>query len=286
MIRRIAAIAAVTWTELVRLKVFYFIIIFALLVIGNSFFLARFSFEEEFQMLKDIALGAMSIFSALLAILASATLLPKDLEDRTIYTILAKPVSRFEYLLGKLAGVFLLLALAVILMGAVFAAVLVLRTQIVLQATAAEMSALPAPELAAALQKVRAAGYDPALLAGGLIILVKAWLLAAMTVFISTFATSAIFTTITAFAAYFIGHLQATARDYWMAGGDLGPAAKMVLALVAIIFPDLQAFNLVDGIVTGTPVTAALLLRTLALGFGYIAVYTVLAAAVFQTREL
>jgi hypothetical protein len=286
MIRRIAAIAAVTWTELVRLKVFYFIIIFALLVIGNSFFLARFSFEEEFQMLKDIALGAMSIFSALLAILASATLLPKDLEDRTIYTILAKPVSRFEYLLGKLAGVFMLLALAVILMGAVFAAVLVLRTQIVLQATAAEMSALPAPELAAALQKVRAAGYDPALLAGGLVILVKAWLLAAMTVFISTFATSAIFTTITAFAAYFIGHLQATARDYWMAGGDLGPAAKMILAVVAIIFPDLQAFNLVDGIVTGAPVTAALLLKTLALGFGYIAVYTVLAASVFQTREL
>ena len=151
MIRRIAAIAAVTWTELVRLKVFYFIIIFALLVIGNSFFLARFSFEEEFQMLKDIALGAMSIFSALLAILASATLLPKDLEDRTIYTILAKPVSRFEYLMGKLAGVFMLLALAVILMGAVFAAVLVLRTQIVLQATATEMAALPAPELAAAL---------------------------------------------------------------------------------------------------------------------------------------
>ena len=286
MIRRIDAIAAVTWTELVRLKVFYFIIIFALLVIGNSFFLARFSFEEEFQMLKDIALGAMSIFSALLAILASATLLPKDLEDRTIYTILAKPVSRFEYLMGKLAGVFMLLALAVILMGAVFAAVLVLRTQIVLQATATEMAALPAPELAAALQKVRAAGYDPALLAGGLVILVKAWLLAAMTVFISTFATSAIFTTITAFAAYFIGHLQATARDYWMAGGDLGPAAKMILALVAVIFPDLQAFNLVDGIVTGTPVTAALLFKTLALGFGYIAVYTVLAAAVFQTREL
>jgi hypothetical protein len=60
----------------------------------------------------------------------------------------------------------------------------------------------------------------------------------------------------------------------------------MILALVAIIFPDLQAFNLVDGIVTGAPVTAALLLKTLALGFGYIAVYTVLAAAVFQTREL
>ncbi|MFM8718922.1 MAG: ABC transporter permease, partial [Chthoniobacterales bacterium] len=230
MIRRISAIGAVTWTELVRLKVFYFIVIFALLVIGNSFFLARFSFEEDFQMLKDIALGAMSIFSALLAILASATLLPKDLEDRTIYTILAKPVSRFEYLLGKLAGVFLLVALAVILMGGVFAIVLLLRTQIVLHATATELGGMPATELQAALQKVRAAGYDPALFSASLVILVKAWLLAAMTVFISTFATSAIFTTITAFAAYFIGHLQSTARDYWMAGGDLGPVAKIILA--------------------------------------------------------
>lgn len=286
MIRRIAAISAVTWTELVRMKVFYFVVIFALLVIGNSFFLARFSFEEEFQMLKDIALGAMSIFSALLAILAAATLLPKDLEDRTIYTILAKPVSRFEYLLGKLGGVFLLLALAVALMGAVFALVLVLRTQIVIQAMSGELAALPAPELEAALQKVRDSGRDPGLLAAGFVILVKAWLLAAMTVFISTFATSAIFTTITSFAVYFIGHLQSTARDYWLAGGDTGLAAKAVLALVAVIFPDLQAFNLVDAVVTGTSVPADVLLKTLALGFGYIAVYTALAAAVFQTREL
>lgn len=286
MIRRIATISAVTWTELVRMKVFYFVVIFALLVIGNSFFLARFSFEEEFQMLKDIALGAMSIFSALLAILAAATLLPKDLEDRTIYTILAKPVSRFEYLLGKLGGVFLLLALAVALMGAVFALVLVLRTQIVIQAMSGELAALPAPELEAALQKVRDSGRDPGLLAAGFVILVKAWLLAAMTVFISTFATSAIFTTITSFAVYFIGHLQSTARDYWLAGGDTGLAAKAVLALVAVIFPDLQAFNLVDAVVTGTSVPADVLLKTLALGFGYIAVYTALAAAVFQTREL
>ncbi|MEI7864145.1 MAG: ABC transporter permease subunit [Chthoniobacterales bacterium] len=286
MKNRIAAIAGVTWTELVRLKVFYFLIIFSLLVIGNSFFLARFSFEEEFQMLKDIALGAMSIFSALLAILAAATLLPKDLEDRTIYTILAKPVSRAEYLLGKLAGVFLLLALAVLLMGAVFGIVLVLRTESVLQSMKAELANLPAPELQAALAKVRAAGYDPAIVAGSLVILVKAWLLAAMTVFISTFATSTIFTTITSFAVYFIGHLQSTARDYWLAGGDTGPAVKVVLSLVSVIFPDLQAFNLIDGIVTGTPVPLSLLLKTLALGGGYIAVYTALGAAVFQSREL
>ena len=286
MIRRISAIATVTWTELVRLKVFYFLIIFALLVIGNSFFLARFSFEEEFQMLKDIALGAMSIFSALIAILATATLIPKDLEDRTIYTILAKPVSRFEYLLGKLGGVFLLLTLAVLMMGALFAVVLLLRTQHLLHVTATEMASLPAPEVAAALAKIRAAGHDPNLFAGGLVILVKAWLLAAMTIFISTFASTAIFTTITSFAVYFIGHLQATARDYWLAANESGPVTKAVLALVALIFPDLQAFNLVDDVVAGTAIPMHILVQTVGLGFAYIAVYTALAAAVFHGREL
>ena len=286
MIRRTATIAAVTWTELVRLKVFYFLIIFALLVIGNSFFLARFSFEEEFQMLKDIALGAMSIFSSLLAILATATLLPKDIEDRTIYTVLAKPVSRTEYLLGKLSGVFLLLALAVLLMGAVFAAVLLLRTQTLLHSAQIEMAALPPAELQAALDKIRATGYDPNLLAGGVVILVKAWLLAALTMFISTFATSTIFTTITAFAAYFIGHLQATARDYWLAADTSGILTKSVLAIVSLVFPDLQAFNLVDDIVTGVAIPTAIFWKTLALGAGYIAVYTALAAAVFHQKEL
>ena len=286
MIRRITAITAVTWTELVRLKVFYFLIIFALLVIGNSFFLARFSFEEEFQMLKDIALGAMSVFSSLLAILATATLLPKDIEDRTIYTVLAKPVSRTEYLLGKLSGVFLLLALAVLLMGAVFAAVLLLRTQTLLHSAQIEMAALQPAELQAALDKIRATGYDPNLLAGGVVILVKAWLLAALTMFISTFATSTIFTTITAFAAYFIGHLQATARDYWLAADTSGLLTKSVLAIVSLVFPDLQAFNLVDDIVTGVAIPTAIFWKTIALGAGYIAVYTALAAAVFHQKEL
>ncbi len=72
--------------------------------------MARLSFQQEFQVLKDVSLGAMSIFTSLLAIVATAQLLPRDLEDRTIYTILAKPVPRYEYLIGKLAGVLLLLA--------------------------------------------------------------------------------------------------------------------------------------------------------------------------------
>jgi ABC-type transport system involved in multi-copper enzyme maturation permease subunit len=90
---RIGAIAWNTFTELVRLKVFYFVLIFALIIIGNSAFMVKFSFQEEFQVLKDVSLGAMSIFTSLLAIAATAMMLPKDIEDRTLYTILANPCS-------------------------------------------------------------------------------------------------------------------------------------------------------------------------------------------------
>src|SRR5438477_10398966 len=115
---RIAAISANTLTELTRMKAFYFLMFFALLLIGTSVFMARFTFQQEFQILKDISLGAMSIFTSLLAIVATARLIPQDIEDRTIYSILAQPVPRFEYLLGKLFGVLLLLAISIALMSA------------------------------------------------------------------------------------------------------------------------------------------------------------------------
>ncbi len=286
MPRRIAAIAACTWTELVRLRIFLFLTAFALLLMAGSFFLARFSFEEEFQMLKDINLGAMSIFTSLLAILATAGLLPRDLEDRTIYTILAKPVSRPEYLAGKLLGVMALLLSAMLLMAAVFGMVLLLRGQAVLAAAAAETAALPAQDAAAAMARVEATVRDASLWPAMAIILLKSWLLAALTLLVSTFATSAIFTTMVAFAAYFIGHIQATARAYWLSGGADSLIERSLAALVALVFPDLQAFNVVDSIVAGGGLPGDLLLRMAMLAVAYIAVYYVLACALFHGREL
>ncbi|MDQ6625217.1 MAG: ABC transporter permease subunit, partial [Verrucomicrobiota bacterium] len=128
-LRRIAAITSTTLTELIRLKVFYALMLFALLLIGSSAFMARLSFQQELQVLKDISLGAMSIFTSLLAIMATARMLPQDLEERTIYTILAKPVPRFEYLIGKLGGALLLLLISTVAMAVVFATVLLVREQ-------------------------------------------------------------------------------------------------------------------------------------------------------------
>ena len=283
---RIAAITANTFTELVRLKVFYFLLIFALLLIANSLFLVRLSFQQEFQVLKDVSLGAMSIFSSLLAIVTTAQLIPRDLEDRTIYTILAKPVPRHEYLMGKLAGVLLLLALSILAMTALFLVLLFVREHILVNETLRASASLRPEQVQEALHSLKASAFSANLFPGIVIIYLKAALLAALTLLISTFASSNIFTIVVMVFIYFIGHLQATAREYWLQDQGGGWLVKAFLALVALAFPDLQLFNLVDDIVAGTAIPMTLFTQTAVLGCVYTSIYLFLAWVAFQGKEL
>ncbi len=248
--------------------------------------MARLSFQQEFQVLKDVSLGAMSIFTSLLAIVATAQLLPRDVEDRTIYTILAKPVPRYEYLIGKLGGVLLLLALSVLAMSALFFAVLFVREEMLMAATRGEMAGFPPAQIQEAIGRLKASAFNANLLPGIVIIFLKASLLAALTLFISTFATSNIFTVVVMVFIYFIGHLQATAREYWLQEHGGGWLVKIFLALVALVFPDLQLFNLVDDIVAGTAIPIALFTKTAVLGGVYTSVYLFFAWVSFHGKEL
>ncbi|HYY13486.1 MAG TPA: ABC transporter permease [Chthoniobacterales bacterium] len=283
---RVFAITTNTLTELTRLRVFYVLLIFALLLIGSSVFVARLTFQQEFQILKDVSLGAMSIFTSLLAIVATARLIPQDMEDRTIYTILAKPVPRIEYILGKVFGVLLLLVISTLVMSAMFLAVLYAREQTLLHETARQMSAAPREQLQEAVRGIRASVWNTNLGPGIAVIFLKACLLAALTLFVSTFATTSIFTIVVMVFVYFIGHLQATAREYWLQEHAATWMARIFLAVVALIFPDLQSFNLVDDVVAGAAIPAVLFTKTAALGVFYAIIYTLLAAFVFYGKEL
>ena len=265
--RRIAAISANTLTELSRLKLFHVLLLFALVLIGSSMFVARLSFQQELLVFKDISLGAMSLFTSLLAILATARLLSQDHEDQTVYTILARPVPRFEYILGKFTGVVLLLAISMLVMSALFFAMLYLREQ--------------ADSIDAARSTI-----DVNLLPGLVAIFLKAGLLAALTLLISTFATSNIFTIVVTVLVYFIGHLQGTAREFWLHEQGAGWLGRIFLGGVALLFPDLQRFDFSDEIITGTFIPLTTVGQTVALGFFYILIYLLLAIAVFNAKEL
>lgn len=283
---RIAAIAGNTLLELVRLKVFYFLLIFALLIIGSSAFMVNFTFQEQFQVLKDVSLGAMSIFTWLLAVLSTAMLLPKDIEDRTLYTILAKPVPRFEYLLGKLLGVLILLLIATVVMGVMFAAALYFRQEMVIAQGMREHVGEPQADIDAMAARVRASTFTWSLLPGVALIYIKAALFASLTLFISTFASSWIFTIIISVVVYLIGHIQGVAREYWLLTVGLSPFKKVFLGFVALLFPDLQLFNCIDDIVVGNIISMPMFAKSAGLGAMYLLVYLLVAYIIFAWKEL
>lgn len=281
--QRVWAIGQNTFLELVRQKVFYFLLLFGFLVIGSSLFTVEFSFQSPLQVLKDVGLGAMSVFSWMLGLLCTAMLLPRDLEDRTLYTILAKPVPRFEYLSGKLLGVFLMLGLSLVLMGGLFAGVLAIREQ---QELAEIARITPAEELEAALAAVRASAFQWNLLQGMVLIFIKAALCATLTLLLSTFATSNVFTVLISVVVYLIGHIQGIARDYWLRVGEASGLARTGVAIVALVFPDLQLFNVVDEIAVGTPIPMELFWQITGFGLLYMLVYFLVAQVVFASKEL
>ena len=106
---RVLVIALHAFTQLVRMKVFYFLAMFAVIAIASNFFdLPQHQGPESvgvnvLRSIQSWSLGTMTLFSVVLSIVATALLLPKDVEDRTLYTILAKPVPRLDYLAGKRA---------------------------------------------------------------------------------------------------------------------------------------------------------------------------------------
>ena len=264
-----------------RLKVFYFLLLFALLGIGVSFFTSKMTFQEQSQVLKHAALGMMSIFTWLLAVLATAMLLPKDIEERTLYTILAKPVPRFEYLLGKLAGVLALLAIALAVMVAMFTLVLYAQQQSALAAVASQFS--PGPDLEAAQQQIRASTFTANLVPGIALIYVKAAVCAALTLLLSTFASSSIFTIIVSVMVFIIGHVQPIAREYVSEKGA-SELASVFLFLVALLIPDMRAFTLLDDLSVAIPFE--LFMETAGLGGLYVTVYFLVGYFIFAGKEL
>lgn len=152
--------------------------------------------------------------------------------------------------------------------------------------TLRETAGLRPEQVQAAIRSLEESAFNANLLPGIVIIYLKAALLAALTLFISTFASSNIFTIVVMVFIYFIGHLQATAREYWLQEHGGGWLAKTFLALVALAFPDLQLFNLVDDIVAGTAIPPGLFAQTAVLGCVYTSVYLFFAWVSFHGKAL
>jgi len=101
---RLAAVAANTFRETVRERVLYNLVFFAILMTLSGLLLGQLSIRQDEKVLKDIGLAAMDVFGTFIAIFIGVGLVSKEIERRSLYPLLAKPLSRGEFFLGKFAG--------------------------------------------------------------------------------------------------------------------------------------------------------------------------------------
>jgi hypothetical protein len=290
---RVLTIAGGTFTQLVRMKVFAFMAIFSLIVIGTSFAFADMKSEQELKMLKDVSLAAMALFSALFAIAGTALLIPRDVEDRTLYTILCKPVPRLEYLLGKLAGVVMLLFISLVCMDVLFSGVLHLKQESIV---ARQVEGLELRRFKSQEEKEQAIleivdlsekqGLRWNLQAAVVSIFLKSVVLAAVALLMSTVASSTLFSIMASLSVMVIGHAQSMAREYLLGdhAGDVLP--RLVSGVIALIFPDFKSYDIVDVVVMGDDVPFSAMAQMTGLTGVYLVLYIMAAWIVFADKEL
>jgi hypothetical protein len=289
---RILTLAGGTFTQLVRMKVFYFMALFAIAVIAASFAFADLQTDGQLKLLKDVSLASMSLFSMLFAIAGTALLIPRDIEDRTLYTILCKPVPRLEYLLGKLLGMVFLIFISLVLMDLLFSAVLYLKERAVLSQLIsvlenrqfASREALEA-NIADVQAGMAGQGLTWSLQNGILAIFLKATVLTGVTLFVSTFASSTIFTIMTSLAIMVIGQAQSIARDV-LIGQDASLIPRLIAGGISLFFPDFKNFDITDAVIAGASVPAAVMGKMIGLTLVYLTIHLMAAYLMFSDKEL
>src|SRR5213596_1510604 len=115
---RIIVIALNTFKENLRDKILYNLVFFGLLLIGSSILLSTLTMGEHAKIIQDIGLASINVFGVLIAIFVGIGLVSKEIDKRTIYSIIAKPISRSQFLLGKYCGLVLTLVVNVVIMTA------------------------------------------------------------------------------------------------------------------------------------------------------------------------
>ena len=265
--RAIRAVAVNVFKESVRDRVPYNLVLFAVLLIASSYLLGQLTAGQDVKIIKDLGLAATSIFGIFIAIFIGIGLVSKEVERRSIYALLSKPVSRPQFIVGKYLGLVLTLAVNVAVMAIALYLVLWYMTW---TTPAAIRSGWDAP------------GVDPALLKALFLIFVELMLVTALALFFSTFSSPILSAALT-FGLYIAGHFNADLKNF-----DRVVSSKAAARFARGVYhavPDLSAFDVKTEVVHGLPVSAGYLLTTAAYGAAYIVALLLVATFIFSRRD-
>lgn len=265
--RTIALVASAQFRETVRDRVPYSLVVFAVLLMGASYLISQLTAGQDLKIIKDLGLAAMTLFGLLIAVFIGIGLVAKEVERRSIYSLLAKPLTREQFLAGKYLGLALTLAANLGAMTVAYYAVLA-YTDWTAPATVKAGWAAPA--------------LDPRLLVAVVLILAELLVVTAIALFFSTFS-SPLLSTLLTLALWVAGHLNADLRQF----GTVveAPAAGAAARALSYVLPNLAPFDVKAEVVHGVPVAWTHVGLTLAYAAVYIALLLTAAVLVFRRRD-
>ncbi len=257
--RRLAGVVAVnTFREAVRDRVLYSLLFFALLMIAAAILVGQISIGIETLVIINLGLSAISVIGLLMAVFIGVGLVYKEMDKRTLYALLSKPIRRWEFLLGKFAGLLLTLAVNTSLMTV---------------------------GLAAALLYVKHsfAASDATILVAVYFILLKLALITALALLFSCFSTpllSILFTV----GIYVAGVFASDIRTFGHTTGSR--LLDGVASAFSYLVPNFENFNITAAAAYGRTVPARLVLDNTLYAAVYAAIVLLAASASFSRRNL
>lgn len=265
--RSIALVARAVFKESVRDRVPLTIVGFGVLLVAASYLIGQMTAGQDLKIIKDLGLAALSLLGLLIAVFIGIGLVAKEVERRSIYSVLTKPVTREQFLLGKYAG--LVMTLAVNLAAMCVAYYVVLAYQ---EFSSSELTkaAWPAPAL------------DPRLMIAVVLIFGELMIVTAIALLFSTFS-SPLLSTLFTLGFWIAGHFNADLRRFEEVV-DAPVAANIALVLYYAL-PNLAPFNVKAEVVHAVPVSASHVLLTLAYAAVYITILLLAAVAIFRRRD-
>jgi Cu-processing system permease protein len=252
------AIAHNTVREALRERLLYNLVVFAVLLVAGSLTISQLTLGEQFRIVANIGSSATQVFGTLIAVFLGVGLVTREMDRRTCYPVLARPVSRAGFVVGKYLGLLATLALNVGLMA--------LTTGVVL-----------------ALYQGNQQASWAAFAATFALTFVQLAVVGALAVLFSTFSTStlsAIFTLTLVGAGWLFGEV----RPFWLAARQV--EMKELIAVMDVILPNMSLLDLKESLTYGDPVTAGSTALRALYGAGYAGVTLALGALVFSRRDV
>lgn len=253
MIARILSISLNSFRENLREKLLYNLLFFALLMIGSSILLSRLTLGDHHRLILDLGLASINLFGVLIAIFVGIGLVSKEIDRKTIYTIISKPIPRYAFLLGKYCGLVITLLANT--------AVMVIGLLVVIQVMDVPITGLFFKSLA--------------------LIFLELMVITAAALLFSTF-TSSTLSAIFTLAIYVIGHLSGDLKAF---GEKMDTIGQAVLNTLYYVLPNLERFNLKGHVIHHLDFGAVDMALTLSYGLTYVAFLLLLASIIFQRRD-